>query len=147
MTLISQTSEYALRAMVHLAASNQRASVRDISERVDVPTAYLGKVLKHLVRARLITARRGPGGGVALAKPADQISVFDIVDAVDPIEHIRRCPLGHPEPDGALCPLHAHIEAAIRHVESEFRSTMLADLAAGLDHPLCTAERTATNAS
>ncbi len=137
MNLISQTSEYALRAMVHLASVNERASVREISERIGVPSAYLGKVLKELVRAGLVSARRGPGGGVALAKAADEISVLDVVNAVDPVEHVRRCPLWHREPAGALCPLHRHIEDAITHVEREFGSTMLADLALVGHHAIC----------
>ena len=137
MNLLSQTSEYALRAAVYLARFTDRSAVREISDRVGVPGAYLGKVLKELVRAGLVSARRGPGGGVMLAKPAEEISVLEIINAVDPLEHTRRCPLGHPGPNGQLCPLHEHIEAAILHVEREFAATTLADLANRWTHPLC----------
>jgi Rrf2 family protein len=141
MTLISQTSEYALRAMLYLAGSERRMSVHSISEAVDVPTAYLGKVLKHLVRAGLVTARRGPGGGVALARPTSRITLLDIVNAVDPVEHVHRCPLRHKEDDARLCPLHEHLESAIRHVEEAFRATSLADLTRNLSATLSQKEK------
>ncbi|NLH99919.1 MAG: Rrf2 family transcriptional regulator [Chthonomonadales bacterium] len=140
MTLVSQTSEYALRAMVHLALADQRRSVREIAEAAGIPTAYLGKVLKQLVRARLVSAKRGPGGGVALAEPADRITVYDIVNAVDPIEHVRRCPLGHVKDELRLCPLHERIEGAIQHVEDIFRATTLHELVRDTRPPLCRVE-------
>lgn len=143
MTLLSQTSEYALRAMVHLALTRQRASVREVAEAVGVPTAYLGKVLKQLVKARLITAKRGPGGGVALEASPQRITVLDIVSAVDPIEHVRRCPLGHVEDEKRLCPLHERIEAAIQHIEDVFAATTLADLTVATKLPLCNPTRPA----
>ncbi|MBM3493183.1 MAG: Rrf2 family transcriptional regulator [Armatimonadetes bacterium] len=146
MTLLSQTTEYALRAMVHLATADRRRSVKAISEAVGVPEAYLGKVLQHLLRARLVTARRGPGGGIALVAPAESVTVLDIVNAVDPIEHVQRCPLGRSVGDGQLCPLHAHVQAATEHIEQAFASTTLADLTHSDHAPLCAIEGTGNGA-
>jgi Rrf2 family protein len=142
MTLVSQTTEYALRALVHLAAHGGCRPIRAISDAVRVPEAYLAKVMQHLLRAGLVTARRGPGGGVALARPSSAITVLDIVEAVDPIEHLARCPLGAGLPDGRLCPLHRHIEQAALSVEAAFAATVLADLVGDHGVPPCRREGT-----
>lgn len=130
MNLISQSTEYALRSVVYLAVNTGRLySASAISEAVDVPTHYLGKVLKLLVRAGIFSARRGRRGGYGLAVPPEKLTVLDIVNAVDPLEHVRRCPLRRLPADAPLCPLHTHIQKAIQGVEEAFRSTTIADLA------------------
>jgi Rrf2 family nitric oxide-sensitive transcriptional repressor len=83
--MFSQTVEYALRAMSQLAAEAPDASTtQSISKAVDVPGAYLAKVLQSLKRAGLITSRRGVGGGVQLARSPKKISLFEVVNAIEP---------------------------------------------------------------
>jgi Rrf2 family protein len=122
--MISQTIEYALRAMTHLAAlpSGRTASSEAIAEHTKVPKGYLSKVLRDLVVAELITSQRGPSGGFALARQASKISILDVVNAVDPIQRIRKCPLGNPE-HLALCPLHRRLDDALGRIEKEFSET------------------------
>lgn len=127
--MLSQTSEYALRAMVHLAALEDGGSMNSetIAARTKVPQGYLSKVLRDLVVANLIASQRGPNGGFALARPASQISMLEVVNAVDPLMRIRKCPLGNPE-HLKLCPLHQRIDAAIAQIEGEFSRTSLAEV-------------------
>lgn len=144
MTIITQSTEYALRALVFLAANRDHAFPANVlSSRTGVPAHYLGKVLQGLVRTGLLTARRGPGGGFRLAFPPEEITVLDIVNALDPIEHVQRCPLGRDPQGGILCPLHQHLEDAIVGVENAFRAATLAQLAEGLSgNGLCPAAET-----
>lgn len=137
--LVSQTVEYALRAAVWLADHSEGQTTQQIAEATQVPPSYLSKVLQGLQRAGLVHGRRGLGGGFTLARAAGAITVLDVVQAVDPIERIERCPLGLPSHGLRLCPLHKKLDEAIGHVASAFRSTTLAELVAPKSKlkPLC----------
>jgi len=127
--MLSQTVEYALRAMVLLASSTPDEALGSdaIAERTQAPKGYLSKILRDLVVAGLISSQRGPRGGFMLARPAARISMLDVVNAVDPIDRIARCPLGNPA-HTKLCPLHRRLDDAIASVEREFARTSLAEV-------------------
>lgn len=139
MKVISDTAEYALRAAVWLAKEPQRArTTQEIAQATQSPPDYLAKVLKLLARAGVLEGRRGAGGGFRIARSAQQISVLEIVNAVDPLERIRTCPLGRAEHGKKLCPLHTRIDSALSYVEAAFAGTNLADLLSGASVlPLC----------
>lgn len=129
--MISRTAEYALRAMVYLAQYPGRSHTnQQIARGTRVPIGYLAKVLQNLSRAGLIISRRGLGGGFALAKPTHEISLYEVVQAVDPIPRIASCPLQLRAHRDKLCPLHRRLDSAWELVERSFRSTMLSDLIA-----------------
>ncbi|HYE60759.1 MAG TPA: Rrf2 family transcriptional regulator [Phycisphaerales bacterium] len=127
--MISQTTEYALRAMVHLAALQPGTTVNSevLATCTKVPQGYLSKILRDLVVAELITSQRGPNGGFALARGAGEVSMLDVVNAVDPIQRIRKCPIGNPAHLN-LCPLHRRIDDALDQIEQRFRETLLSEL-------------------
>ncbi len=138
--VLSQTSEYALRAVVHLAYALPNASTTDeIAESTKVPRAYLAKVLQALVRNGIVHSQRGVRGGVTLAKPAETLTILEVVNAVDPIVRIRTCPLGIETHGIKLCPLHFRLDQAIASVEQAFQSTTLAEVLAEPSQsvPLC----------
>lgn len=127
-TMFSQTTEYALRAMVYLAEHfGEACGSESISQATQVPKPYLSKILRDLVLAELIGSSRGPNGGFIMTRPMHLVTVFDVVEAVDPIKRITTCPLGRPD-HKELCPLHRQMDAAIAHVECSLRSTTLAQL-------------------
>lgn len=128
--MFSQTIEYAFRAMMHLASRGATPQTSDrIAASVRVPPGYLCKVLRDLVRAGLVESFRGPGGGFVLAARAEQITLYDVIAAVDPIKRIRVCPMGNPE-HANLCPLHRRLDDALADIESSFRRTTLAEMLA-----------------
>lgn len=139
--MISQTSEYALRAVVHLARIGGGPAVtEDIAKATKVPAGYLARVLRTLSKVGILTAQRGSGGGFALAKPAGKISVWDVLEATDTgIGRIEECPLGAEGHDVSLCALHALLDRAIAHVESIFLETSIQDILTtpGKTRPLC----------
>ena len=128
--MISLTAKYALRAIVYLASCEEPGpfvSAAGIAEATFVPHDYLLKVLKELDEASVVESRRGPGGGYSLIKSPDQISVLEVVTAVDTIPRISECPLGisgHVK----LCPLHRMLDDVSRLVEDTFRETTIGDL-------------------
>lgn len=138
--MISTTGEYALRAAVCLAQHADEAMTSAmIAEATKVPQGYLSKLLQAMVKAGLITSQRGLHGGFVLAKPAGDISVLEVLAAVDAApQRIRKCPLGlvgHTR----LCPVHKLVDESIAETERAFARADLASLsksARGVT-PLC----------
>lgn len=134
--MISQTMEYALRAMTRLASLGDAIGTSEkLAEATQTPHDYLSKVLRDLVRAGLVTSTRGRQGGFGLARPASAITVLDIVNAVDPLRRITSCPLGDPS-HTQLCPLHRCLDDAMAKIEQAFESNTLSDLVAGAAVPM-----------
>ena len=138
--MISQTVEYSLRAVVHLASGAPAARTTDqIAAATRVPRAYLSKVLQSLIRGGLVRSQRGLGGGMTLAKPASELTVLEVVNAVEPIQRIRRCPLDLASHGMRLCPLHRRLDQSLEMFERAFATTTLAEILAepGGSVPLC----------
>jgi Rrf2 family protein len=70
-------------------------TAQQIATETKVPTDYLFKVLQSLSRARLVQAQRGKNGGFSLMKDPADISIYDVVQAVDPIKRVRYCAKSH----------------------------------------------------
>lgn len=124
----SQTTEYALRAVVTLASTPQHSlTTAEIAELTQVPAQYLSKVLQILTKAGVVRAQRGLRGGFSLSRAPEQMSVLEVVNAVEPLQRIHQCPLGLPE-HTHLCPLHQQIDDAVAHVECQLASKSIADM-------------------
>lgn len=107
--LLSQTSEYALRAMAWLASAPPGVPVRakDLATGSGIPLSYLSKILRRLVLADLLVSRKGQGGGFVLARARREIRFLDILAAVDAYPTEGRCAFGWGACDeGNPCPLH-----------------------------------------
>jgi len=107
--LLSQTAEYALRAMAWLATVPGGEPVRalDLSRATDIPAQYLSKILRRLVLAGLLESQKGQGGGFSLARAPGEIAFIDILSAIDAYPAQGRCAFGWGECDAANpCPLH-----------------------------------------
>jgi len=128
--MFSKAVEYALRAVVHLAYEDPNArTTEQIAEatRVDSVT-YLSKVLQGLRAHGIVRSQRGVGGGVTLARRPADLTILDVVNAVDPIRRIKKCPLGLKTHGMRLCPLHRRMDAALAAVEEAFAATTLAEV-------------------
>ena len=137
--MLSQTVEYALRAMVYLAGQSKPRTTEQVASATKVPKAYLSKVLQGLVRAGLVHSQRGMGGGMTLTKGAAETTILEVVEAVEPIGRIKTCPLGLASHGVHLCPLHRRLDEAMATVERAFASTTLAEVLADPSPsiPLC----------
>ena len=116
--MFSQTVEYALRAVVHLAYALPDACTTDqIAEATKVPRAYLSKVLQALSHKGVVSSQRGVGGGITLARNPEELTILEVVNAVEPIQRIQTCPLGLVSHGIHLCPLHRRMDNAMAMVE------------------------------
>ncbi len=143
--MISQTAQYALRAVMYLAADpDTPQTARQIARATFVPYSYLSKVLQSLSRAGLVCSQRGLHGGFTLGRAPVALSVYEIIQAVDPMERIVACPLNLSERRDGLCPLHRRLDEAISLVATSFRNTTVADLLGEepVRKPLCGRART-----
>lgn len=129
MQLISRTSEYALRAVIWLVQEPARSqTTRQIAAGTRTPPDYVSKVLQLLAKTGLVRSQRGLGGGFRLAGDPAQITVLDVINAVDPLEHIHTCPLGLKAHGKNLCPLHCGLNDVVIQMEATFAKTKLTDL-------------------
>ena len=137
--MISKTAEYALRAVMCMAAESERPLSADaLAERTRVPRRYQTRVMQQLVASGVVDSRSGPGGGYILARPIDTLTILDVIDAVSPLERITTCPLGL---DGhtSLCALHVELDRAYAALEAAFARMTLKRLLESANPivPLC----------
>ena len=94
--MLSKTTEYALRAVATIARAGGRKPVlaRDIAIDGDIPTKYLSKILRDLVRAGGLHSSRGIGGGFRLRRRAETLKLSEVVDPFEDVLAARRCPFG-----------------------------------------------------
>jgi len=130
--IVSQTAEYALRAMAWLATVPRGEPVRaaDLSLSTGIPTHYLSKVLRRLVLAGLLDSQKGQGGGFTLSRPAAEIPFIDILAAVDAYPTEGRCAFGWGSCDELHpCPLHASWSRLNDQIREWASNTNLAEIA------------------
>jgi Rrf2 family protein len=90
---ITRQADYALRAVIYLSRleENEKAATGLIAEAQKIPPSFLAKIISQLSIAGLIHTSRGARGGVSLAKPADEISILDVVEAIDGPIFLNEC--------------------------------------------------------
>jgi Rrf2 family protein len=103
-------------------------TAQEISGESQMPLDYLSKVLNSLARGGIVRAQRGRGGGFSLTLPASELTVLDVVNAVDPIRRIRSCPLRLKAHATRMCALHRKLDEAASLVEQAFAATTIAAL-------------------
>ncbi len=131
MKIISDAAEYALRAVVWLAQEERvggKFKHREIAEGTQAAPGYLIKALQSLVKAGILSAQRGSMGGFSLLLDARELTVFEVVNAVDPIERIRVCPLGLKSHGSCLCPMHQRMDDAMEAIETSLKKSTIQDL-------------------
>lgn len=134
--MLSNTSEYALRAMIYLGEREGAGTIRvdEVAEALDVPKNYLSKILHTLVKQGVLRSVRGPRGGFELARQSREITLYDIVSPFDDIEARRTCLLGRREcSDVNPCAIHAHWREVATQVAAFFRETPLAEVVASAE--------------
>lgn len=132
--LYRHSSQLALQAALLLAAedSGKPRRVRDLAAALNVPATYLAKVLQGLIRVGLLRTVRGPGGGVRLARPAREIRLWDVLEAVEPAGELEGCCLGLKEcSDRSPCPLHDAWARIRSQILAMLQSRSLWDFATG----------------
>ena len=132
-------AEYALHSLLTLATGPERVSVRDLATYQKIPERFLAKIFTRLKAAKLVVGVEGIAGGFALARPAGEIRVLDVLAAVDPdrtlfacAEIRSQCALFDATAPGwataGTCRIHALMLDAERVLQDFLASRTLADL-------------------
>ena len=129
--ILSQTAEYALRAVLHLARQpeDRLARVEQVAAALEIPRNYLSKILHGLARAGILESARGKTGGFRLGIPADRLALIRVVAEFDEVSRRGQCLLGNPVcSDRTACAAHARWKRTADSVATFFRETTVADL-------------------
>jgi len=131
--MLSNTSKYAIRAVIYLAlysTPEKKAGIKKIAEELGIPTPFLGKILQMLAKHKILGSTKGPHGGFFLDKPAADISLMEIVEIIDGADVFDLCmirtePCNPDEP----CSLHDKVSPHRRGIRSLMLTESVADLA------------------
>ena len=106
--ILSQPSKYGLRAVLYLAKHDRElVQGKEIAEALDIPVSYLAKILQDLTKRSVLVSSKGRGGGFKLARPANEITLMDVVESIEGGSFVGGCVLGLGEcPGEEPCPLH-----------------------------------------
>ncbi|HYD32391.1 MAG TPA: Rrf2 family transcriptional regulator [Azospirillaceae bacterium] len=130
MLSLSQTAGYAIMALSCLDPVCERMVLaKDIADRTGISRPYLNKIMVRLGQAGLVVGKRGHNGGLTLARPAGEITLLDVADAVDGTEWRSKCVLGLPNCGGeAPCPMHEFWLVEQKVIIDRLTSLTLADV-------------------
>ncbi|HBS60461.1 MAG TPA: Rrf2 family transcriptional regulator [Firmicutes bacterium] len=133
---LTQATDYAFRAVQHLAATGPEAVIQaqTIARQEGIPLRFLLRIMRSLTQAGIVKSYRGVDGGYALAKPPAQISLRDVIEAVEGPVRISRCLI---QPDycsrnyTSVCPIHQVLGDLQVMVSEKLAGVSFADLAKG----------------
>lgn len=125
--MLSNTSKYAIRAVIYLALNgekDEKIGIKKISQDLQIPTPFLGKILQSLAKHKLLASTKGPHGGFSLGKKATDISLMDIVEVIDGLDSFNMCVLGLNTctDNEANCPIHGKYGAIREQLKDLFQT-------------------------
>ncbi len=127
---LSQVGKYGLRALLFLVAyppENQYLSIRQIADELGLSFHFVTKIFRELTEKGILVSYRGPSGGVALAKPAEEIFLIDVIKALEGEDYFDKCLVGLPHCGSAKpCPVHDFWKEVKIKLQKNFSETSLA---------------------
>ncbi len=129
--MLSQASAYAIGALGYVSSqSGQPTLIKAAAEACNAPPAYLAKIVNLLAHEKLVLTQRGAGGGVLLARPAEEITLYEVCAALDDEILNPRCMLGNvPCADDRACPAHRVCRSSRSQIIRFLKRTTVADIA------------------
>jgi len=134
--MLSNTCKYAIRSLIYLAnfvEENKKIGIKKISEDLNIPSPFLGKILQGLAREKILCSTKGPNGGFALGRKAEEISLYEIVVHVDGESHFNNCiirlePCSCFTEEISTCPVHKRFSHLRENLINFYKETSLADI-------------------
>jgi Rrf2 family protein len=125
--MLSNTSKYAVRAVIYLALNgtkDTKIGIKQISKDLEIPTPFLGKILQSLAKHKLLASTKGPHGGFSLGKNPYDISLMDIVEIIDGLDSFDMCVLGLKTctESHTNCPVHSDYSTIREQLKRLFQS-------------------------
>lgn len=138
--MLSNTCKYAIRAVLYLAINHkegQKIGIKKISEDLEMPSPFLGKILQVLSKNKLLDSTKGPHGGFSIGKDANEISLLDIVQIIDGLDFFHDCVIGvricEDDPEKKkLCPFHSELDPLRDKLYEQFKSLTIGQFRDGI---------------
>lgn len=131
--MLSNTSKYAIRAVIYLAlytSPEKKVGIKEISGELGIPAPFLGKILQILTKHQILDSAKGPHGGFTLMKPAIDISLMEIIDVIDGVDSFNLCLIRTSVcSDETPCSLHDKVASYRKGLRSTLMTESIADLA------------------
>jgi Rrf2 family protein len=135
--MFSKACEYGIRAVLYISAYSQdgsRLGIKEIAHQIDSPEPFTAKILQTLVRKGIVSSHKGPTGGFFLEPKARQLSMSDIIKAIDGKEILHTCVLGLPQcSDIKPCPIHKEVKAHTTALREVMKEKTIAQLTAEVE--------------
>ncbi len=127
---LTRKGEYAIRGMVYLASkpSDKLVFLSEIAASVEVPQTFLAKIFQQFSKIGIVNSYRGTGGGFSLGRPANEITLLEIVEAVEGQITLNRCVSNKSCSRTSLCKVHPVWQDIQSQVRDILRKTTLKDL-------------------
>ena len=136
--IFSRRCEYALQAVLYLALreGGERTSIKQLTKHIKIPSPFLAKILQDLTHKGLLASFKGPHGGFALRKPAKEITLLHIVEAIDGVAFTNGCVLGFVEcSPGNPCSLHNEWKTIRDRIQATLSKQDIAQMAKQMHKP------------
>lgn len=132
---ITNASEYAIRAIIHMAKDPILIyTATDLAPIIDAPMKFLAKILQKLARKRILKSQRGVKGGFKIAVPLENLTLVDIIEAVDGEIALNKCLLTNYECKREyLCPVHPLWEEAQAKLKETLNRKSIAEIVKDLN--------------
>ncbi|MFP8487849.1 RrF2 family transcriptional regulator [Gracilimonas sp. Q87] len=127
--MFSASCHYGLQAMFYIASHSteeKNISLNEIASEKDIPQHFLSKILQLLVKHKLLISMKGPNGGFHLSKAPKEITLIEIVEAIDGLDIFDQCGIGFREcNEEDPCPIHTDYSRIRDHVKLLFETKTL----------------------
>lgn len=133
--MLSNTSRYAIRALIYLAINTTEKSkigIKKIARDLDIPSPFLGKILQTLTKQKIMASTKGPNGGFGINETTLKVNLMEIIKIIDGDDLFDRCLVTNKscsELEGDQCTLHEHYEGIRNSIKEMFSSHTILSLA------------------
>jgi len=130
--MFSTSCHYGLQAMIYIAlhsTNDKNVDLGQIAEKQEIPKHFLSKILQMLVKNGLLNSMKGPTGGFSLSRPAEEITLIEVIDAIDGLDVFTQCGIGFKRcDDNHPCPIHHEYKRVRNNIRELFENKTLLEL-------------------
>ena len=133
--MLSNTSRYAIRALIYLAIhadTKKKIGIKKIAGDLEIPSPFLGKILQTLSRQKIVASTKGPNGGFQATEATLNVSLMTIIRIIDGNDLFDRCLITDKtcsDAGNSPCAIHNHYETVRKHMKAMFMEHTIGKLA------------------
>lgn len=135
--MFSKACEYGIRAVIYIWSQNDKGKklgIKDICKEIDGPEFFTAKILQSLAKQGVISSAKGPNGGFFVEKAQENLTLMDLVVAIDGDQLFKGCGLGLRQcSEETPCPIHSEFKVIRNELSEMLRNKKLVDLASEIN--------------